>query len=190
LSETKFISYKYPGKTYKHHWQMHFLDRKPELKEVLHNPYRWQKFVKKELLGKVPDDRTVDWIIDPIENAGKSSFARYYVSKELTDGIFMKIDNLDRMELTLIKKIENYCLKYDKDPKVLLFDFPRASDMTKILSATVLMEDVKSGYLETTFGGKHKEIQIGDIHVVVFSNSCPDLSVLSVDRWRLWTLSR
>ena len=51
------------------------------------------------------------------------------------------------------------------------------------------MEDAKSGYLETTFGGNHKEIQIGDIHVIVFSNNCPDLSVLSVDRWRLWTLS-
>lgn len=101
----------------------------------------------------------------------------------------MKIDNLDRMELTLIKKIENYRLKYSKDPKVLLFDFPRASDMGKILSATALMEDAKYGYLETTFGGNHKEIQIGDIHVIVFSNSCPDLSVLSVDRWRLWTLS-
>ena len=101
----------------------------------------------------------------------------------------MKIDNLDRMELTVIKKIENYRMKYYKDPKVLLFDFPRASDMGKILSATALMEDVKSGYLEITFGGKHKEIQIGDIHVVVFSNNCPDLSVLSVDRWRLWTLS-
>jgi len=80
-------------------------------------------------------------------------------------------------------------MKYYKDPKVLLFDFPRSSDMEKILSATALMEDVKSGYLETTFGGKHKEIQIGDIHVVVFSNNCPDLSVLSVNRWRLWTLS-
>ncbi len=77
-----------------------------------------------------------------------------------TNGILMKIDNLDRMELTLIKKIENYRMKYYKDPKVLLFDFPRASDMGKILSATALMEDVKSGYgyLETTFGGKHKEI--------------------------------
>ena len=55
--------------------------------------------------------------------------------------------------------------------------------MEKVLSATVLMEDAKSGYLETTFGGNHKEIQIGDIHVIVFSNSCPDLSVLSVTPW-------
>merc|ERR1712115_563402 len=39
---------------------------------------------------KNPDDRTVDWIIDPIGNTGKSSFARAYISKEVTDGIFMK----------------------------------------------------------------------------------------------------
>ena len=101
----------------------------------------------------------------------------------------MKIDNLDRMELSLIKKIETYRSKYYKDPKVLIFDFPRASDATKVLKATALMEDAKCGYLETTFGGNHKQIQIGDIHVIVFSNSCPDLSVLSVDRWRLWTLT-
>lgn len=64
------------------------------------------------------------------------------------------------------------------------------SDSSKIILATALMEDAKSGYLESTFGGIHKQIQIGDIHIIIFSNSCPDLSVLSVDRWRLWTLSR
>ena len=50
------------------------------------------------------------------------------------------------------------------------------------------MEDAKSGHLETTFGGKHKEIEISDVHIVVLSNNAPDLSVLSVDRWRLWGL--
>ena len=100
----------------------------------------------------------------------------------------MKIDNLDRMELTLIKKIENYRMLHYKDPKVIFFDFPRASDSTKIISATALMEDAKSGHLETTFGGKHKEIEISDVHIIVLSNNAPDLSVLSVDRWRLWRL--
>jgi hypothetical protein len=38
--ETKFISDKYSGKIYKHQWQMDFLDRKPQLREVLNNPYR------------------------------------------------------------------------------------------------------------------------------------------------------
>ena len=137
--ETNFISEQYSGKIYKHQWQMDFLERKPQLKEVLNNPYIWQKFVRRELLDNLPDDRTVDWIIDPVGNTGKSSFTR-------------------------------------------------ASDSSKIISATALMEDVKSGHLETIFGGKQKEIQVGDIHVVLFSNSWPDLSVLSVDRWRLWRL--
>ena len=39
-----------------------------------------------------------------------------------------------------------------KDPKVIFFDFPRASDTSKVISATALMEDAKSGHLETTFG--------------------------------------
>lgn len=186
--ETNFISERYSGKIYKHQWQMDFLERKPQLKEVLNNPYIWQEFVRKELLNKVPDDRTVDWIIDPVGNTGKSSFARAYVSEVPTDGILMKIDNLDRMELTLIKKIENYRMNHYKDPKVIFFDFPRASDPSKIISATALMEDAKSGHLETTFGGKHKEIEISDVHIVVLSNNAPDLSVLSVDRWRLWRL--
>ena len=47
------------------------------------------------------------------------------------------------------------------------------------------MEDAKSGHLETTFGGNHKEIDISDVHVVVLSNTAPDLSVLSINRWRL-----
>ena len=50
------------------------------------------------------------------------------------------------------------------------------------------MEDAKSGYLETNFGGKHKDIKIGNVHVIVLANTAPDLSVLSVDRWRLWCL--
>ena len=186
--KTIFVSEEYSGKIYKHQWQMDFLERKPQLKKVLENPFEWQKFLKEEVLSKSPDDRTVDWIIDPVGNSGKSSFARAYVSSIPTDGILMKIDNLDRMELTLIQKIENYRKRYYKDPKVLFFDFPRASDSTKIISATALMEDAKSGHLETTFGGNHKEIEISDVHVVVLSNTAPDLSVLSVDRWRLWRL--
>ena len=106
--ETNFISEQYSGKIYKHQWRIDFLERKPQLKKVLDNPYIWQKFVRRELLDNLPDDRTVDWIIDPVGNTGKSSFARAYVSEIPTDGILMKIDNLDRMELTLIKKIENY----------------------------------------------------------------------------------
>ena len=55
LKETAFISERYSGKIYKHQWQMDFLYRKPQLKEVLNNSYLWQKFVRKELIDKIPD---------------------------------------------------------------------------------------------------------------------------------------
>ena len=54
--ETNFISEKYSGKIYKHQCQMDFLDRKPQLREVLNNPYIWQKFIKEEILNKSADD--------------------------------------------------------------------------------------------------------------------------------------
>lgn len=56
------------------------------------------KFFKRTGYRKNLGDRTVDWIIDPIGNTGKSSFARVYVSNLPTDGILMKIDYLDRIE--------------------------------------------------------------------------------------------
>ena len=55
------------------------------------NPYKWQKLFKEEILIKDADDRIVDWLIDPVGNTGKSSFARAYVSNKLTDGILILI---------------------------------------------------------------------------------------------------
>ena len=43
---------------------------------------------------------------------GKSSFARAYTSIENTYSILMKIDNLDRMELSLIHKVSQYREKH------------------------------------------------------------------------------
>jgi hypothetical protein len=178
----------YSGRIFKHQWKLNFIERKPELKQVLENPYPWQKFFLEQILSSTPDSRTVDWLVDPVGNTGKSSFARAYVSTEPTDAIIMKMDNHDRMELAFIYKITSYRDRYNKDPKIVFFDFPRATDQKKVMAATALMEDAKSGHLETTFGGKHREVQISNVHIVVLANFAPDLSVLSVDRWRVWRL--
>lgn len=61
------------------------------------------------------------------------------------------------MKLTLIKKIENYFLKYCTNPKGLLI-FHGHHIWKKILSATVLMEGAKSSYVETNFEVNYKEI--------------------------------
>ena len=58
--KTIFVSEEYSGKIYKHQWQMDFLERKPQLKKVLKDPFEWQKFLKEQVIEKNPDDRTVD----------------------------------------------------------------------------------------------------------------------------------
>lgn len=68
------------------------------MKKVLKNPFEWQKFLKEQVIKNKPDNPKVDWIIDPVVTTVKSSFARAYVFQVPTDGILMKIDNLDRME--------------------------------------------------------------------------------------------
>lgn len=45
-----------------------------------------------------------------------------------------------------------------------------------------LMQDAKSGHLETSFGGKHREF---NVHIILMSNTAPDLSVLSEERSRI-----
>jgi hypothetical protein len=92
------------------------------------------------------------------------------------------------MELSLIHKIEKFRKNTDRDPRVILFDFTRASNMLKVHEATNLMEHCKTGKLETNFNGKHKCIVLPYIHVLVVSNGVPDTSVLSQDRWRIWRL--
>lgn len=59
--ETEFISDKYSGRIFKKQWKESFLDKKPNLKNIIENPYPWQKLLKNQLLIKEPDDRIVDW---------------------------------------------------------------------------------------------------------------------------------
>lgn len=87
LKETNFIAEEYSGRISKEHWKVNFSERKPHFKKVLENFLEWQKFVKEQILMETPEDRIVDWIIDPEGNTGKSSFARAYVSDSLTDGL-------------------------------------------------------------------------------------------------------
>lgn len=153
-----FILEEYSGKITKHQWNLNFIDWKPELKIVLDSSYPWQKFFLEEILTAKPASRIIDWLIDSVGNAGKSSFERAYVSQKGTDGILVKIDNLDCMELALIHKISDYRQRYGKDLKIIFFDFSKATDFKKVIAATALMEDAKSGHLETCFGDKHREI--------------------------------
>lgn len=75
------------------------------------------------------------------------------------------------MELIIIKKIEDYRIEYQKNPKGIFFHFSRVLGPSKVISATALMGDAKSGDLEITFGGNDKKIDIPKTHIVILSNN-------------------
>lgn len=185
---TKYLNENYSGRMFKHSWKIDYLEKKPKLQIVLTNPYPWQKYLK-EILNEEADDRSINWCVDTVGNVGKSAFCMAYVSEESTDAIYLALDNLDRMTLSLVVKVQEYRRRYNKDPRVIMFDFPRNLDVNQMNRSTCLMENVKSGIIETNFGGVQKEIAISNVHVVVFSNQVPDLSILSKDRWLIWRLS-
>ena len=83
-----------------------------------------------------------------------------YVSQEPTDAIYLSLDNLDRMTLSLLPRIRSYRRRYNKDPKIIMFDFPRNIDIKQMNQSTCLMETVKSGLIEINFGGHHKQVNI------------------------------
>ena len=70
-----------------------YRSKRPNLKRVVNNPYPWQIFVKEEILGKDPEDRIVDWLVDPKGGTGKSTFVQAYVSNEQNDAIDMYLVN-------------------------------------------------------------------------------------------------
>jgi len=173
---------------FKHSWKIDYLEKKPKLQVVRSNPYPWQKYLK-DILNEEADDRCINWCVDTVGHAGKSVFCMAYVSEEPTDAIYLALDNLDRRTLSLVVKVQEYRRRYNKDPRAIIFDFPRNLDVNQMNRSTCLMENVKSGIIETNFGGIHKEVAISNVHVVVFSNQVPDLSILSRDRWLIWRLS-
>lgn len=167
--EQEFLSEDYSGQIHKKSWNTDYRSKRPNLRRVIENPYPWQIFVKEEILGKDPEYQIVDWLVDPKRGTGKSTFVQAYVSNEQNDAIDMYIDNLDRMELSLIHKIETFRKNTDRDPRVILFDFTRASSYEKGRNATslTLMEDVKADDVQTNFDGRHKEIKLPNLHVIV-----------------------
>ena len=62
------------------------------------------------------------------------------------------------MELFIINEIQLFRETYYEDPQIIFFNFPRAVDSKKVMTAIALMEDAKSGHLETILEGSHKEI--------------------------------
>lgn len=132
----------------------------------------WQLKLEK-ILSEIPNDRTINWIYETTGAVGKSTFAKYmahtYDALYITEG--KKAD--------IINMVYNYVI--NKELNILILDVPRDNG-NKISYKSI--EEIKNGMICNTKYETGMKI-INSPHVVIFSNSFPEIDKFSLDRWNI-----
>lgn len=133
----------------------------PKFKEL----FDWQLQIIDIIEGRW-DDRRIYWIWEPIGNAGKSKFAKYLTWHHNAMKIAGKKENI-------------YYAAGKTD--VFVVDIPRTVEGRVPYEA---IEELKNGHI---FSGKYESDQKTFLppHIIVFANFEPDLSKMSIDRWKV-----
>lgn len=137
--------------------------------------YPWQNTLKDIL--KVPDDRIIDFIIDPIGCCGKSTFMKWMRLYEGAGNIPYCNDFKDLMQMA-------HCIG---NKSIWTIDMPKAISKEKLKGFFSGIESLKNGYI---FDTRYKFVDrlFDPPRIAVFSNLYPKKSYLSSDRWRLWLI--
>ncbi len=135
--------------------------------------YPWQESVIEK--SKVWDTRHIDVIVDKEGNIGKSILVGW-------------------MRAYKLGKVLPYCNNFKDIMRMVcnmptattyVIDMPRAIDKEKLHSMYSGIESVKNGYAyDDRYHFTEKNFDCPNIWV--FTNTVPDMSLVSMDRWRIW----
>lgn len=127
-----------------------------------------------------PNDRDIIWITDEQGNTGKSKFVKYcyFHNKEQTTKI--SFGSASQLRSAVISA----------GPKKLYFiDIPRTLGVDDAINNIIsVIEDIKNGYLSSSFYGESKTLLMEPPHIVVFTNMICPQDKLSTDRWNIYYL--
>lgn len=127
---------------------------------------------KCEDIARREDDRFITVVIDKIGNSGKSIFSEYLVYKDLA---------LELPYMSTMEDIMQACMCLPKQ-KCYLIDMPRGLKKEKLSSFYAGLECLKNGMMyDKRYCFKMRRIDRPQI--IVFTNTEPDWSLLSADRW-------
>lgn len=128
-------------------------------------------------LSTVWDTRTIHIIIDEGGNHGKSTLCTYMGVMGLGRTLPFVNDYKDIMRMVMDMPVSG-CY---------LIDMPRAISKDKLFQMYAGIETIKSGYAyDDRYSFKDKYFDCPN--VFVFTNKEPDYTLLSRDRWKLWTI--
>ena len=137
--------------------------------------YPWQSRVI-DLL-KSQSDRSILWVYESKGNTGKSSLVKYLCVHK--DAILLSGKATD-VKYGIVKFYE----KHGRYPELITVDIPRTRKDFFQYSA---LEEIKNGCF---FSGKYEGMMciFNNPVVVCFSNSRPDLTTMSSDRWQIYEI--
>lgn len=138
--------------------------------------YPWQQSIIDT--KDVYDFRTIDVLIDPKGNNGKSTLTIYAE-------VFGHAESVHFMEKhkDIMRAVCNCA-----DTSLYLFDIPRGVADCQLGEFFSALEDVKNGKIYDD-RYKYRKRFINSPRIWVFMNREPPLSMLSRDRWRFWTIN-
>lgn len=144
--------------------------------------YDWQKKIYDDSL--VFDTRTINVIVDTKGNVGKSTIANIIAIKK--NGLI--IPNVDDSEKIIYSVCNILQSKNVRDVIPIFVDMPRAMSKLTLNNFYSAIETIKSGRLYD-IRYKYTEWLIDSPVIWVFTNEYPDVSLLSRDRWKVWTIT-
>jgi len=135
----------------------------------------WQKKIADEFVE--PEDplfgRPIHWYWEEPGGVGKSVLCTYFV------------DNCNCIILSggaadMKFGVTSYCAKHGEGPDLIVMDIPRVQDNISIKG----IEECKNGCF---FSSKYESsmVRYNRPHVVVFANKPPDVTDMSMDRWKI-----
>ena len=127
-----------------------------------------------ELIATSPDRRTINWIMDPVGNCGKTT---YCFSLALQRKDFAVLSGKAADMMFAIKQM----VQDNRAPTVIGIDIPRSLEEYVSYGG---IEKIKDGLF---FAAKYESsmVQYNPPHVIVFANFEPDQSKMSADRWNI-----
>jgi len=179
---------KYHSAAYSNHRRFcteYIVDHKPcvELEPLPLRP--WQQEVESILDGPI-DQRKIIFVVDPIGAAGKSWFVEYYRQLHPTDTIVSSPGK--KADMVYAAAANGF------DPRVVALDVPRSKQARKVGDTTEsalmydFLEEMKNGNILVN---KYESYtwRFARPHVIVTTNSYPDMKSLSHDRYHIITVS-
>ena len=137
----------------------------------------WQKSVI-DLIALEPDDRTVNIIINPSGQVGKTTLCLWLFARKKAQRIPQQKDHRDIMRMIMCCPIRS-CY---------FIDLPRAISHRDSNSMYGAIEEIKNGY---AYDDRYKFTQklFEPPHIWVFTNTKPEEGLLSRDRWKYWSIN-